>query len=49
MYLFQFINASEEVIKKKHLTVKNCDKTFLKNIVRLLKNHDISTFAKRHY
>ena len=31
------------------LTIKNCDKIFLKNILRLLKNDGVSTLAKRHY
>ena len=29
--------------------LKNCDKTFLKNILRLLKTDDVSKLAKRHY
>ena len=32
-----------------YLTLKNCDKTFLKNILRLLKTDDVSKLAKRHY
>ena len=34
---------------EKHLTIKNCDEAFLENILRLLKNDDVSTLAKRHY
>ena len=37
---------------EKHLTIENCDKTFLKIILRLkklLKNDDVSTLAERHY
>ena len=37
---------------EKHLTIKNCDKIFLKIIARLkivLKNDDVSTLAERHY
>ena len=37
---------------EKHLTIKNCDKTFLKIILRLkklLKSDDVSTSAERHY
>ena len=30
---------------EKQLTIKNCDKTFLKNILRFLKNDDGSTLA----
>ena len=30
-------------------TIKNCDKTFLTNILRLLKNDDVSKSDKRHY
>ena len=33
-------------------TIKNCDKTFLKIILRLkklLKSDDVSTLAERHY
>lgn len=36
-------------LTKLSLTIKNCDKIFLKNILRLLKNDDVSTLAKRHY
>ena len=37
---------------EKHLTIKNCDKTFLKIILRLkklLKSDNVSTLAERHY
>ena len=37
---------------EKHFTIKNCDKTFLKIILRLkklLKSDDVSTSAERHY
>ena len=37
---------------EKHLTIKNCDKTFLKIILRLkklLKSDDVSTLAECHY
>ena len=36
-------------LTKLSLTIKNCDKIFLKNILRLLKNDGVSTLAKRHY
>ena len=35
-----------------YFTIKNCDKTFLKIILRLkklLKSDDVSTLAERHY
>ena len=35
-----------------YFTIKNCDKTFLKIILRLkklLKGDDVSTLAERHY
>ena len=37
---------------EKHFTIKNCDKTFLKIILRLkklLKSDDVSTLAELHY
>ena len=37
---------------EKHFTMKNCDKTFLKIILRLkklLKSDDVSTLTERHY
>ena len=37
---------------EKHFTIKNCDKTFLKIILRLkklLKSDDVSTLAECHY
>ena len=48
--IFFFIRTRSDF--EKHLTIKNCDKTFLKIILRLkklLKSDDVSTLAERHY
>ena len=46
------ITISIIIIINIFFTIKNCDKTLLKNILRLkklLKSDDVSTLAERHY